>query len=661
MKGSNLINGLTPENHDNNVVSKDGLAVDNKKVAAIEQWPQPTSITAVRSFHGLPSFYRRFIPHFSSIMAPITDCMKGTKFTWTTDVESAFMEIKRRLTIAPLLVLPDFSLPFELHCDASKTGIGAVLSQSGRPVAYFSEKLSTAKHRYNTYDMEFYAIFQAVKHWRHYLFHREFVLFTDHDALKYLGSQPKLSDRHASWLAYLEQFTFVIKHKAGVSNRVADALSRRHNLLSKIRITVPDFDSLMDLYATDPFFSTILLKIQNGERTNFLLQDGFLFRGLKLCIPMSSLRLKIIQELHNEGHVGRDHTLHLVSSSYFWPSMCKEVDRFVARCRVCLMAKGSSTNVGLYLPLPIPTQPWTYISMDFVLGLPRTQRGSNSIFVVVDRFSKMAHFIPCKRTSDAVHVAQLFFRDIYRLHGLPMSIVSDRDSRFLSHFWRSLWRSTNTTLNFSSAYHPQTDGQTEVVNRLLGNLLRILVGDNIKSWDVKLCQAEFAHNHAVNRITGFSSFQVIYGLVPRGLLDLLALPCKVRPHATAVEFMDQLHQIHQQTHSHLTASTAKYKLQADQKCRIVEFSVGDYVWAILTRDRFPAHEYNKLAARKIGPLEITEKINQNAYRLQLPSHVHTSMSSMSSTLSPTLWMLLPKMRWLLIRGQIFSTPERMMQ
>lgn len=114
---------------------------------------------------------------------------------------------------------------------------------------------------------------------------------------------------------------------------MADALSRRHNLLSKIRITVPGFDSFMDLYATDPFFATILLKIQNRERTDFLLQDGFLFHGLQLCIPMSSLRFQIIQELHNEGHVGRDRTLHLVSSSYFWPSMRKEVDRFVARCR----------------------------------------------------------------------------------------------------------------------------------------------------------------------------------------------------------------------------------------------------------------------------------------------------------------------------------------
>ncbi|KAK9105428.1 hypothetical protein Scep_022272 [Stephania cephalantha] len=159
--------------------------------------------------------------------------------------------------------------------------------------------------------------------------------------------------------------------------------------------------------------------------------------------------------------------------------------------------------------------------------------GNDSIFVVVDRFSKMVHFIPCKKTTDAVKVAQLFFREVYRLHGLPTSIVSDRDTRFLSHFWRSLWAMVNTQLKFSSAYHPQTDGQTEVVNRSLGNLLRSLVGENVRSWDFKLSQAEFAHNHAVNRSTGFSPFQVVYSVLPRGPLDLLPVPSKTRWHGKA--------------------------------------------------------------------------------------------------------------------------------
>ena len=202
--------------------------------------------------------------------------------------------------------------------------------------------------------------------------------------------------------------------------------------------------------------------------------------------------------------------------------------------------------------------------MDFVVGLPRTQRGFDSIFVVVDRFSKMVHFIPCKKTTDGSQVATLFFWEIYRLHELHMSIVSDRDSRFLGHFWRSLWKLLGTSLDMSSAYHPQTDGQTEVTNRSLGNLLRCLVGDSIKTWDGKLPQAEFAHRHAFNRSLGFSPFQVIYGTVPRAPVDLSTLPDHTRIHGDAAKFVDSFMHLHEQAITNLEASSANYKRHVDK-------------------------------------------------------------------------------------------------
>ncbi|KAL4573498.1 hypothetical protein LXL04_020306 [Taraxacum kok-saghyz] len=606
------------------VVSAEGLSVDETKIHAVASWPQPTTVTEVRIFHGLASFYRRFIPHFSSIMAPVTECIKTGRFHWTPQATESFELIKSKLTSAPILMLPNFSQPFLLHCDASKVGIGAVLSQMGRPVAYFSEKLTGPKIRYNTYDIELYAIVRAIHHWRHYLFQIEFVIYTDHDALKHLNTQEKVSSRHASWFAFLQQFTFSIKHKAGVLNRVADALSRRHMLLTEMRMEVPGFDTIMDLYTIDPFFSKAIQRLHAGEHTDFSWSDGFLFHKTQLCIPESSLRLMIIRDLHNEGHIGRDRTYQLISASYFWPSLRKDVASFVDRCRTCHLAKDKATNAGLYMPLPIPTQPWTNISMDFVLGLPRTQRGHDSIFVVVDRFCKMVHFIPCRKTTDAVNIATLFFREVYRLHGLPTSIVSDRDTRFLSHFWCTLWHLVGTRLDFSSAYHPQTDSQTEVVNRSLGNRLRCIVGEAIKTWDLKLCQAEFAHNHATNRSTGFSPFHVVYGVVPRCPLDLTSVPNQTRIHGDAAALVEQLQATHRATVAHLEATTARYKEAADKKRRPVDFEVADFVWAVLTKERIPAHEYNKLKPKTIGPIEIIQKINSNAYRLKLPSHIRTS-------------------------------------
>lgn len=384
------------------------------------------------------------------------------------------------------------------------------------------------------------------------------------------------------------------------------------------------FDSFATLYQSDPYFSVILEAVRAGNSAQFSLLDGFIFKGTRLCIPSCSLRLKIIQEIHNEGHFGRDKTFQLISFSYFWPRLFKEVQRFVSRCHVCQVSKGSATNAGLYMPLPIPSKPWTDISMDFVVGLPRTQQGMDSVFVIVDRFSKMSHFVACKKTTDVVHVALLFFRNVYRLHGLPESIVSDRNSKFLSHFWRCLWKLLRTELKFSSAYHPQTDGQTEVVNRSLGNLLRSLVGSHTKQWDQHLFQAEFAFNRAIHRSTGFSPFQVVCGFNPRSSLDLAPVPYLQRVHTTADALVENLQHIHEIAAQNLVASSAKYKTAAHKHRRHVEFEVGDFVWAVLIKELFSAGTYNKLGPRKIGPFEIIKKLNPNAYRLKLPSHIHTA-------------------------------------
>ncbi|GJZ68168.1 putative CCCH-type zinc finger family protein, partial [Tanacetum coccineum] len=418
------------------------------KIKVIQEWPTPQTIGDVRGFHGLATFYRRFIRDFSTIMAPITECLKKVRFHWGDDAAKSFSLIKQKLTSAHVLVLPNFQKSFELETDASIIGVGAVLSQEGRPVAFFSEKLSEAQRKWTTYELEFYAIVWAVKHWEQYLFQQEFVLQTDHEALKHFNSQN--SHMHARWMEYMQQFTFGIKHKAGTKNKVADALSRRATLLTTMGTEVIGFDCLKDLYASDDDFSEVWKQNETGIPGGlYLVQDGFLF------------------------------------------------------------FKGQSQNTGLYTPLPILEAPWEDISMDFVLGLPRTQRSSDSIFVVVDRFSKMAHFLPCKKTSDASHIAGIFFREVVRLHRVPKTITSDRDTKFLSHFWRTLC-------------------------------------DRPKQWDLCLGSTEFAYNNMVNRSTGYS--------------------------IAAKNFAEKIEAIQADVRLKLEASNAKYKEDKDKHRRTKIFA-----------------------------------------------------------------------------------------
>ncbi|GJX68055.1 putative CCCH-type zinc finger family protein [Tanacetum coccineum] len=329
------------------IISKDGIHVDSNKVDAIMSWPTPASIHEIRSFYGLASFYRRFIRNFSTIVSPITECLKGGNFKWTKEAQASFELIKAKLIEAPVLALPNFENVFELDCDASGVGIGAVLSQDNRPIAFFSEKLSEARQKYTTYEKEFYAIVRALEHWRHYLISKEFILHSDHEALTYINGQHKLKPRHARWVEFLQAYTFHIKHKSGVTNRVADALSRRRSLLSTMQVSVLGFEKIKELYQEDGFFSKVINQCTNGPYKEFIFQEGFLFRGNRLCIPECSLRFEIIKETHEGGlggHFGRDKTVALLKDRFFWPKMMKDVNHYILRCRICHLAKSTSHN-----------------------------------------------------------------------------------------------------------------------------------------------------------------------------------------------------------------------------------------------------------------------------------------------------------------------------
>jgi hypothetical protein len=277
----------------------------------------------------------------------------------------------------------------------------------------------------------------------------------------------------------------------------------------------------------------------------------------------------------------------MLSNKFFWPHMRRDVQRHVERCLTCLKAKSCLNPHGLYIPLPIPNVPWEDISMDFILWLPRSPWGRDSIFVVVDHFSKMAHFIPCYKSDDASHIAQLIFREIVHLHGVPKTIVLDRDTKFLSYFWKTLWGKFGTKFLFSTTCHPQTDGQTEVVNRTLSAMLRAVLKKNLKTWEECLPQVEFAYNRAVHSTTNFYPFEIVYGSKPHTPMVLLPFPLQEQVNMDDVKRSEFIKKLHDDTRRNIKKKSVQYAKQVNKGKKKVIFQLGDLVWLHLRKDQFP--------------------------------------------------------------------------
>jgi hypothetical protein len=257
--------------------------------------------------------------------------------------ENAFDMLKDKLTHAPLLQLPDFNKTFELESDASGIGLGGVLLQERKPVAYFSEKLSGPIMNYSTYDKELYALVRCLETWQHYLWPKEFVTHSDHESLKHIRSQVKLNRRHAKWVEFIESFPYVVKHKKGKENITADALSRRYALLTQLDYKIFGLETIKDQYVHDADFKDVLLHCKDGKTWNkIIFNGGFVFPANKLCIPASSICQLLLQEARRDGlmgHFGVKKKENILAAHFFWPKMRRDVVRFVARCTTCQKAK----------------------------------------------------------------------------------------------------------------------------------------------------------------------------------------------------------------------------------------------------------------------------------------------------------------------------------
>ncbi|KAI3762516.1 hypothetical protein L1987_52946 [Smallanthus sonchifolius] len=590
------------------VINPNGIMVDPAKIETVKEWNVPKTPTEIRSFLGLAGYYRRFIQDFSRIASPLTKLTrKEVKYEWGQTQNNAFEELKARLTQAPVLTLPEGNEDLVVYSDASWQGLGCVLMQRGKLAA----------------------VVFTLKIWRHYLYGVRCTIYSDHKSLKYFFEQKELNMRQRRWLELLKDYDCEILYHPGKANVVADALSRKEES-TPIRIKVCQLIITPDLMGEIAKAQDEALLERNVKRERIVGQQGNLdanaygvrTRFGRMWIPrIGELRAKILDEAHKSRysiHPGTNKMYQDLKKEYWWPGMKNDVTEYVSKCLTCSLVKAEHQKpCGRMQPLPIPEWKWEEIMMDFITMLPRTAKGNDTIWVIVDRLTKSAHFLPIRETSSSEKLAEIFIKEVVRRHGMPLSIVSDRDTRFTSRFWKKFNEAMGTRLNISTAYHPQTDGHSERTIQTLEDMLRACIIDFGGSWDSHLPLAEFSYNISYHSTIGMPPFEMLYGRKCRtpvcwgeiGQKDFASLEVVK---ATSEKF-DQIK-------ARMKAAKDRQKSYADKRRRELEFQVGDMVllkvspWKGIIRFR----KRGKLSPRFVGPFKILARVGQVAYRLDLP-------------------------------------------
>jgi hypothetical protein len=654
------------------IIGKDGLKVDPQKMEVVKNWPTPQNVTDVRRFLGLANYFRKFIQGFSSLAAPLTKLSSSkSSWTWGKEQDEALAALKDALIQAPILSLPDLRKPFQVICDASDFGVGAVLLQEGRVIAYYSKKLNSAERNYSATERELLAVVYALTEWRCYVMGKQVTVTTDHKCNTFLQQQAGLSPRRARWAEKLQEFNILWVWEPGKTN-VADALSRNPVLQGQLQgqhqrnvSTEPNpgkgtnatsmdgdgrarsgsitlgsdgCDTFLELlkgaYAHDSWLGT------RANRRKVHFTDGvweFGREGRKYVPAFYEVRdkegpvarnlrqdiLKALHEPPSVGHPGFAKMYDLVKRDWWWPGMADDVRDYVKYCDSCQRVKASNQlPAGLLHPLQIPTRKWQSISMDFITGLPKSKHGHNAIWVVVDRLSKCAHFAPTTTNADAYEVAVLMRDKVWKYHGFPEAIVSDRDPRFVNNFMNTLLSLTGCKPARTTAYHPQSDGQTKRVNRILEDFLKHYVKDNLKEWEDYLSVAEFAYNNSWQASLNSTPFRLTYGQDPN-------IPFAVgHMEGTKVDRADLVMRKMQDkitlARKCLHAAQDRQAAYANRHRREAIYQEGDYV--LLSTRAAPtltSNRFSKLQPRHVGPFRVMAATpdNVNFVTLDLPDRL----------------------------------------
>ncbi|KAD4584874.1 hypothetical protein E3N88_22475 [Mikania micrantha] len=407
------------------VVNSEGIHVDPAKIEAIKNWDTPKTPTEIRSFLGLAGYYRRFISNFSKIALPLTKLtQKSEPFVWEQKQEDAFQTLKQKLCDAPILSLPEGCDDFVVYCDASHQGLGCVLMQRDKVIAYASRQLKIHEKNYTTHDLELGAVIFALKIWRHYLYGTKCTIFTDHKSLQHIFDQKELNMRQRRWVELLNDYDCVIKYHPGKANVVADALSRKERVkplrVRAMGITVQTSLSDKIIQAQQEALDRGNLKKEldcGAEKQFDTKPDGIIYYKERVWIPaVDELRKLIFDEAHKTKysvHPGADKMYQDLRGFYWWPGMKKDIAEYVGQCLTCAKVKAEHQRPSGLLEQPeIPLWKWEQIAMDFITKLPRTSSGHDTIWVIIDRLTKSAHFLPMRENFTMDKLARLYINEI---------------------------------------------------------------------------------------------------------------------------------------------------------------------------------------------------------------------------------------------------------
>ncbi|GJX43499.1 reverse transcriptase domain-containing protein [Tanacetum coccineum] len=568
------------------------------KFSKCEFWLQeaPTTPSEVRSFLGLAGYYRRFIVNFSKIAKPLTSLtQKNQKYEWGEEQEAAFQTLKNNLCDAPILSLPDGVEDFIVYCDASNQGLGCVLMQRDKVIAYASRQLKIHEKNYTTHDLELGAVVFALKTWRHYLYGTKSVIYTDHKSLQHIFDQKDLNMRQRRWIELFSDYECEIRYHPGKANVVADALSRKERVKPRrvraMAMTIQSGMKVLILAAQKEAFEQENLP---SERLNGLEQqmekrdDGSLYFLDRIWVPLvGDVRITIMDEAHKSKysvHPGADKMYYDLRDMYWWPGMKRDIATYVSKCLTCSKVKAEHQRPSGLLQQPeIPEWKWDKITMDFITKLPRSKNGHDTIWVIVDRLTKSAHFLAIREDYSTERLARIYIDEIVARHGVPVSI-----------------------------FHKGMDG------------LLAMLADCTKGF-----RDEVGYEYGLSSLNGWSNyhssiryapFKALYERKCRSpVLWAEIIESSLIGPELVQETIDKVVLIKE----NLKAARDRQKSYVDNRRKPLEFEEGDRVMLKVSpwKGVIRFGKKGKLAPRYVGPFEILERVSPVAYRFRLPKEL----------------------------------------